>query len=254
MNPYYAHGLSHILESCRYKLSGIVNGIDTDYYNPETDPDIHYHFTAKSLAGKTKNKLELQKKCGFEPDKNVPVVAMISRLVAHKGFDLVCRIIDELLAADNIQFVLLGTGESDFEQFFRGLSQRHPDRCCAMIEFNKELSKQIYAGADMFLMPSKSEPCGLSQMIASRYGTVPIVRETGGLYDTIHAYNEYDGSGNGFSFANYNAHEMMATVRYAESIFADRKRWNALVRRVMGVDFSWSSSARQYVQLYESVL
>ena len=254
MNPYYAHGLSHILESCRYKLSGIVNGIDTDYYNPETDPDIHYHFSAKSLAGKAKNKLELQKKCGFEPDKNVPVVAMISRLVAHKGFDLVCRIIDELLAADNIQFVLLGTGESDFEQFFRGLSQRHPDRCCAMIEFNKELSKQIYAGADMFLMPSKSEPCGLSQMIASRYGTVPIVRETGGLYDTIHAYNEYDGSGNGFSFANYNAHEMMATVRYAESIFADRKRWNALVCRVMGVDFSWSSSARQYVQLYESML
>ena len=113
---------------------------------------------------------------------------------------------------------------------------------------------QIYAGADLFLMPSKSEPCGLSQMIASRYGTVPIVRETGGLYDTIHAYNEYDGSGNGFSFANYNAHEMMATVRYAESIFADRKRWNALVRRVMGVDFSWSSSARQYVQLYESML
>ena len=150
--------------------------------------------------------------------------------------------------------IVLGMGESRYVNLFSWAEGEFKGKVAARFAMDHALAHQIYAGCDMFLMPSQFEPCGLSQLIALRYGTVPIVRETGGLYDTIHAYNEYDGSGNGFSFANYNAHEMMATVRYAESIFADRKRWNALVRRVMGVDFSWSSSARQYVQLYESML
>lgn len=253
LTPYYSHGLSGILSSCRGKLSGIVNGIDVSYYNPENDPAIRYHYSAKSFAGKDKDKALLQEMCSLTVDKNVPVIAMISRLVAHKGFDLVCRVIEEMLCCDNVQFVLLGTGEPAYENYFKYLSERYKGKFSAMIEFNKDLSKQIYAGADMFLMPSKSEPCGLSQMIASRYGTVPIVRETGGLADTIVPYNKYDGSGNGFSFANYNAHEMMGVIRQALELYSDRRAWRKLMRQVMSVDFSWQSSAEKYVDLYTSM-
>lgn len=254
LTPYYSHGLFHILESCRYKLCGIVNGIDTEYYNPSTDSVIPYHYSSANISGKSKDKAALQRKCGFEVSHDVPVIAMVTRLVAHKGLDLVCRIIDEMLNTDDIQFVLLGTGDSDFENFFREAAERHPGRVCAMIEFNKDLSRLIYAGADMFLMPSKSEPCGLAQMISSRYGTVPIVRETGGLYDTVKAYNKYDGSGNGFSFANYNAHEMLGVIREAVAVFSDRRKWNKLVKQVMNVDFSWNVSAEKYAALYRSML
>ena len=254
LTPYYSHGLFHILESCRYKLCGIVNGIDTEYYNPSTDSVIPYHYSSANISGKSKDKAALQRKCGFEVSHDVPVIAMVTRLVAHKGLDLVCRIIDEMLNTDDIQFVLLGTGDSDFENFFREAAERHPGRLCAMIEFNKDLSRLIYAGADMFLMLSKSEPCGLAQMISSRYGTVPIVRETGGLYDTVKAYNKYDGSGNGFSFANYNAHEMLGVIREAVAVFSDRRKWNKLVKQVMNVDFSWNVSAEKYAALYRSML
>ena len=254
MTPYYSHGLSPILNECAGKLSGIVNGIDIAYYDPEKDPALRYHYSSKSLAGKSRDKVLLQNMCGFDVDHNTPVIAMISRLASHKGFDLVTRVIEEMLNYDRVQFVLLGTGDAVFEEYFKRLASKYPKKFCAMIEFNKDLSKKIYAGADMFLMPSKSEPCGLSQMIASRYGTVPIVRETGGLYDTIKAYNRYDGTGNGFSFANYNAHEMMSVIRQAEELFADRRSWNRLVRRVMEVDFSWDVSAAKYVSLYNSLI
>ena len=254
MTPFYSHGLSSILQRCSGKLCGIVNGIDVNYYNPENDPAIRYHYSAEKLAGKAKNKELLQKKCGFPADHNIPVIAMVSRLATHKGFDLVTAVIEEMLENDNCQFVLLGTGDSVFENYFKSLSERYPEKFCALIQFNKELSKLIYAGADMFLMPSKSEPCGLSQMIASRYGTVPIVRECGGLYDTIHAYNKFTGEGNGFSFANYNAHEMMGVIRNAMQLFTDRRKWNRLVRNVMKVDFSWQVSAQKYIELYKSLL
>ena len=254
MTPYYSHGLSDILKKCGEKLCGIVNGIDVKYYDPATDPAIRYHYNVKNLSGKAKNKAILQERCGFEVDHDTPVVAMVSRLASHKGFDLVCRVIEEMLTYDRIQFVLLGTGDSVFEQYFKRISEKYPSKFCALIEFNKDLSKLIYAGADMFLMPSKSEPCGLSQMIASRYGAVPIVRETGGLYDTIKAYNRYDGTGNGFSFANYNAHEMMSVIRQAEELFCDRRAWNRLVRQVMSVDFSWDVSAKKYIELYRSLI
>ena len=253
LTPYFSHGLSGILNECRGKLSGIVNGIDVDYYDPATDPALRYHYSAKSFAGKAKNKAILQEKCGLNVDSTVPVIAMISRLADHKGFDLVCRVIEEMLMYDNVQFVLLGTGEASYEGYFKGLAYRYPGKFAAMIEFNKELSKLVYAGSDMFLMPSKSEPCGLSQMIASRYGTVPIVRETGGLADTIKAYNKYDGSGNGFSFANYNAHEMMSVVRQALELYSDRRAWCKLMRQVMAVDFSWGASAEKYIELYSSM-
>ncbi len=254
LTPYYSHGLFHILESCRYKLCGIVNGIDVEYYNPSTDPVIPYHYSSKNISGKSKDKAALQRRCGFEVRHDVPLISMVTRLAAHKGLDLVCRIIDEMLNTDDVQFVLLGTGDSDFENFFREAAERHPGRLCAVIEFDKDLSRLIYAGADMFLMPSKSEPCGLAQMISSRYGTVPVVRETGGLHDTIRAYNKYDGSGNGFSFANYNAHEMLGVIREAADIFSDRKKWNKLVKHVMDVDFSWDISAEKYAELYRSML
>lgn len=254
LTPYYSHGLSSILERCRGKVCGIVNGIDTEYYDPEKDPSLRYHYTSQKLAGKARNKELLQDKCGFEKDRNIPVIAMVSRLASHKGFDLVTAVIEEMLRCDKCQFVLLGTGDSVFENYFKKLSERYPDKFSAFIMFDKNFSKLIYAGADMFLMPSKSEPCGLSQMIASRYGTVPIVRETGGLYDTVHAYNKYTKEGNGFSFTNYNAHEMMWVIREAISLFEDRRSWNKLVRNVMDVDFSWRVSAEKYIELYEHLM
>ncbi len=254
-DPYYAHGLDRVILSAKDKMCGIVNGIDVSYYNPQTDPQIKYHYSVKSLVGKTKNKKLLQERCGLEQNTDIPIIAMVSRLVTHKGFDLVCRVIEDMLQNDNVQFVLLGTGDSTIENFFKALRGRYPGKICAMIEFNKELSKLVYAGSDMFLMPSKSEPCGLSQMIASRYGSVPIVRETGGLYDTIRAYNKYDKTGNGFSFANYNAHEMMGVIREALSLyFDDRTAFRQLVKQVMSVDFSWNVSAKKYIELYRSML
>ncbi len=251
LTEYYASGLHHILRASQDKLCGIVNGIDVDYYSAEADPEIAENFTADDLSGKAACKAELEDVCGFTHAPNIPILAMVSRLASHKGFDLVTRVIEEILTETNIRFVLLGTGEFELEDFFTKLAERYPERVCVKLEYNKSLSKKFYAGADMFLMPSKSEPCGLAQMISSRYGTVPIVRETGGLYDTIHAFNEYDGSGNGFSFANYNAHEMKNTVEYAVSLYMGKPDvWAEIVKNVMKVDFSWSVSAKKYIDIY----
>jgi len=251
LTEYYASGLHHILRANQDKLCGIVNGIDVDYYSAEKDPEIAENFTEENLSGKAACKAELEDVCGFPHAPGVPIVAMVSRLASHKGFDLVTRVIEEILTETNIRFALLGTGEFELEDFFTRLAERFPGRVCVKLEYNKSLSKKFYAGADMFLMPSKSEPCGLAQMIASRYGTVPIVRETGGLFDTIHAYNEHDGSGNGFSFTNYNAHEMKETVEYANRLYMEKpEAWTDLVKNVMKVDFSWSVSAKKYIDIY----
>lgn len=254
MTEFYSSGLNHILNMYSCKLSGIINGIDTDYYNSETDPEIAANFTAEDLSGKEKDKLDLQAACGFSPNPQVPLISMVSRLASHKGFDLVRHVIEEFVVNNEVQFALLGTGEYELEDFFASLAARYPDKVCAKLEYNKSLSKKFYAGADMFLMPSKSEPCGLAQMIASRYGTVPVVRETGGLYDTIKAYNKYTGEGNGFSFTNYNAHEMKHVLEEALALYKDRKAWEALVKNVMAVDFSWNSSAEKYISLYTSMM
>ena len=229
LTEYYASGLHHILRSAdaEGKLIGIVNGIDVDYYNPETDPDIAEFFTIDSMAGKAVCKAELQELCGFETDPETPVIAMVSRL---------------------------GTGETELENFFAGLALRYPKQVCVKLEYNKALSKKFYAGADLFLMPSKSEPCGLSQMIASRYGTVPVVRECGGLYDTIKPYNAKEGTGNGFTFANYNAHDMMYVLESALSLYENHTEWAELVKNVMKVDFSWTVSAKKYIDIYTSLM
>lgn len=248
----YSCGLHHILREYAYKIDGIVNGIDYDYYNPQEDPDIPNAFYWRALSGKKKNKEALQKQFGLDVNPDVPVIAMISRMASHKGFDLVLSIFDELMQ-DDVQFILLGTGEPQYEAFFAESAKRYPGKASINLTYNRALSKIIYAGSDIFLMPSKSEACGLSQMIASRYGSVPVVRETGGLFDTIKPYG-VDRSGNGFTFASYNAHDMLHVIREAETLFRDKDNWKTLVKKVMRVDFSWDGSADKYIACYKKLL
>ncbi len=248
----YSCGLHHILREYAYKIDGIVNGIDYDYYNPQEDPDIPNAFYWRALSGKKKNKEALQKQFGLDVNPDVPVIAMISRMASHKGFDLVLSIFDELMQ-DDVQFILLGTGEPQYEAFFSEAAKRYPGKASVNLTYNRALSKIIYAGSDIFLMPSKSEACGLSQMIASRYGSVPVVRETGGLFDTIKPYGP-DRSGNGFTFASYNPYDMLHVIREAEGLYQDKDNWKALVKKVMRVDFSWDGSADKYIACYEKLL
>lgn len=249
---FYSSGLHYILHQYSDKITGIVNGIDVNYYNPENDEVIAKKYSSSDISGKAECKRQLQEMCGLEQNPSVPVVSMISRLASHKGFDLVKYILPEMLDL-GIQFVLLGTGEFELEEYFKSIQKAYPDKVKVFLEFNKDLSKKIYAGSDIFLMPSKSEPCGLSQMISSVYGAVPVVRETGGLYDTIKPYNIYNGEGNGFTFANYNAHEMKDAVARAVDLYNDKKKWSTLLKTVMDTDFSWNVSAKKYIDLYRSV-
>jgi len=248
----YGCGLQNILRQYAGKIGGIVNGIDIAYNNPEEDPDLPFAYSADDLSGKAKNKEALQKKFGLDINPDVPVIAMISRLASHKGFDLVLAVFNELMKRD-VQFILLGTGDKAYENFFATAAKRYPGKASINLIYDRALSKLIYAGADIFLMPSKSEACGLSQMIASRYGTVPIVRETGGLYDTIKPYG-FDGSGNGFTFTAYNAHDMLHVIREAEALYGQKEKWTELVEKVMRVDFSWDASAAEYIDCYESLM
>lgn len=249
---FYSSGLHYVLHLYGEKLSGIVNGIDVDYYNPATDEVIEKKFTCDTLQGKAECKKALQKLSGLPENDDIPVVSMVSRLASHKGFDLVKFILPEILDL-GVQFVLLGTGEKDIEDYFRDIQYKYPNQVKIFFEFNKDLSKKIYAGSDIFLMPSKSEPCGLAQMISSRYGTVPVVRETGGLADTIKPYNKYTDEGNGFTFANYNAHEMKDAIWRAVDLFKNGKKWEALVKKIMNIDFSWNVSAEKYMNMYHDV-
>ncbi len=250
MDPYYAHGLDGILRHLSYKLTGIVNGIDTDVYNPETDPLIFENFTADDISGKAVNKAELQKEMGLPQKANTALIGIVSRLVGHKGLDLVQHIFEELLQ-DDVQFIILGSGEWQYENFFRRMSEKYPDKVAIRTGFIPELAHKIYAGADIFLMPSKSEPCGLAQMVALRYGTVPIVRETGGLNDTIK--DSGDNEGNGFTFKQYNAHDMMYAIKRALTGYKDKDGWAILRRRAMECDNSWAKSAGEYIKLYRSL-
>ena len=249
-NAEYAHGLQDEIRRNEFKLRGILNGIDVKSYNPATDSALFAPFDGNDLGGKAVCKAELQKMLGLPVRADVPVIAMISRLVSHKGLDLVRASIEELLQSD-VQFVLLGTGEREYEEFFRDVANRYRGKAVAVIAFNGDLSRKIYSGADMFLMPSKSEPCGLSQMIASRYFTVPIVRETGGLYDSI---KPYGAGGNGFTFAAYNAHDMLYVIREAISLYKDKAEWEKLMLTAGTTDFSWQRSAEEYKKMYSDTL
>ena len=252
LSDEYSHGLSSILNKYSFKLSGILNGIDYNYYNPHKDEVLVQNYTkASAIGGKADCKLDLQRTLGLPQRTDAPLVAIISRLAAHKGIDLVAGISQKMLSGD-LQFVVLGRGEQRFENFFVGLEHRYPDRMRAIIDYDRELSRRIYAAADIFVMPSKSEPCGLSQMIASRYGAIPVVRETGGLYDSIKGYWEHDDiiEGNGFTFANYSEDELIDRIWAAMTVWHDMPRRKKLISRIMSEDFSWNSSAKKYLELY----
>lgn len=251
LDPWYSHGLDSILNERRYKLSGILNGIDTVGYDPATDKCIKANFSADDVSGKKIDKEELQKEMGLPVKPGVPVIGMVTRLVSHKGLDLVKGILDELLATSEMQLVVLGSGDYEYESYFRWIAEKYPDKVGLRIGFVPELARKIYAGADMFLMPSKSEPCGLSQMVALRYGTVPIVRETGGLRDSITDCG--DGKGNGFTFKSYNAHDMLDAIRRSLTLYYNGD-WNELVLRALNCDFSWGRSANAYIRLYKETL
>ncbi len=250
--PTYSNGLHFVLEHNKGKLRGILNGIDTDYYNPETDREIFANYSAGDLQGKAEDKRQLQLLAGLEEREDVPLLAIISRLAGHKGIDLVMGMAERMLSGD-VQLVVLGQGEHIYESFFKDLAARYPGKVCTMLTYDKALSKKIYAGADMFLMPSKSEPCGLAQMIASRYGTVPIVRETGGLFDSIRDIG-WQGGGNGFTFAPYSDAELLGAVWRACYTYGDKAAWKELAEKVMRVDFSWQTSAKRYIDMYNDVL
>ena len=252
LDPWYSHGLDTILRERAWKLSGILNGIDTEDYDPATDKDIFAHYSAEDFSAKAENKRALQELMGLPQRADVPLVGMVSRLVGHKGLDLVKAVLDELLSTADVQMVVLGSGEWQYEEFFKAMAAKHPDKLALRLGFVPSLSRKIYAGSDLFLMPSKSEPCGLSQMIALRYGSIPIVRETGGLRDSIR--DSGDGEGNGFTFSNYNAHEMLYTIRRALEGYANPDGWKILVKRAMECDNSWGKSANEYIRLYKEVL
>lgn len=252
LSPRFSNGLHYVLEQNKGKLMGILNGIDTTYYDPSADKELFANYTSDDLSGKATDKEELQRFVGLNVDPNVPVVAIISRLTGHKGIDIVMSAADMLLS-NNIQLVILGQGEYAYENYFWHLADSNKGRVSTLLMYNKEVSKKIYAGADMFLMPSKSEPCGLAQMIASRYGAVPIVRETGGLYDSIKDIGT-PGGGNGFTFANYSADDLANAVRRAVALYNNKVEWASFVKKVMDVDFSWDKSATVYIKMYNDIL
>lgn len=232
------------------KLVGILNGIDYEVYNPACDPLIYRQYTWRSMGRKQINKAKLQEFLCLPPKPDVPIIGVVSRLVSTKGLDLIAAVLEDLLSLD-LQIVILGTGEEKYESMFRVAAHGHPSKLSVNLYFDETLAHRIYAGADITLMPSRAEPCGISQLIALRYGTVPVVRETGGLKDTITAYDEYTGEGNGFSFTNYNAHDMLYTVNRAISFYRDKEVWPKIVKTAMASDFSWQRSASEYSALYD---
>ena len=252
--PFYGENLDGLINARSNSLVGILNGLDYDEYNPETDKLIYKNYSKSNFRKeKSKNKTGLQQELGLRKDEKVFMIGIVSRLTSQKGFDLIDYMIEQICQEDT-QLVVLGTGEEKYEHLFRHYEWKYNDRVSANIYYSNERSHKIYAACDAFLMPSLFEPCGLSQLMSLRYGTVPIVRETGGLKDTVIPYNEFEGTGTGFSFCNYNAHEMMNTINYAKNVYYNHKReWNKLVDRGMSCDFSWSSSARKYEELYNTL-
>ncbi|MDD2190173.1 MAG: glycogen synthase GlgA [Eubacteriales bacterium] len=253
MFPFYGKGLDNIIKENRYKLSGILNGIDTNLYNPYRDGFIAKKYSKTKPEMKQYNKTALQNSLALNQDEEIPIIAMIGRLAEHKGIDLVIGVFDELMT-ENIQFVLQGTGESKYQEFFRKKAKQYTGRMSVNTTFSAETANRIYAGADLFLMPSISEPCGLAQMIALRYGTIPIVRETGGLKDSIVPYNPETGTGNGISFRSINAQDMIGAIKRAITLYWDKAHWNTLINNGMKSDFSWKVSSKEYIKLYKEML
>ncbi|MFS0778186.1 glycogen synthase GlgA [Neobacillus sp. 3P2-tot-E-2] len=251
--PYYGERLDGLLRKHSDKLIGIVNGIDDTVYNPRVDPDIAVSYDLDTIEGKSENKKDLQQYFGLPEVEDTPIIAMVTRLTAQKGLDLVLHVFHEMME-DNVQFIVLGSGDTYYENFFNQMIRQYPDKVKVYIGFNEALAHKIYAGADLFLMPSQFEPCGLGQLIALQYGTIPIVRETGGLNDTVQSYDESTGMGNGFSFKNLNAHDMLHTVKRALDFYHQNDSWNRLIENAMTQDHSWFQSAKKYNEIYEELL
>lgn len=254
MTPAFGEGLEGVLAYNRWKVSGIINGIDYELNNPETDTKLPHTFSIEDLTGKMLNKEYLQEYLGLPINRKIPLIGMVSRLTNQKGLHLVEAALDELLQAE-VQVVLLGTGDANYEQSFRFFENKYPDKMRACILFDIELAQLIYAGSDMFLMPSAFEPCGLSQMIAMRYGSIPIVHETGGLRDTVEPFNKYTNEGTGFSFYDFNRETMLNTIYEALTIYWDDKnKWYKIIENAMRRDFSWKTPAKEYIKLYSNLL
>jgi len=249
LDPWYSHGMDRILRTKQYKLSGILNGIDVNGYDPETDEIIEKNYSARSTVGKKVCKAKLLAELGLQ-EGNEPVIGIVTRFVSHKGIDLIKYVFEDLIKV-GFKFVILGSGEKIYEDFFKEMEWRYKDKVSVSLGFIPELSRKIYSGADMFLMPSQSEPCGLAQMIAMRYGTIPIVRETGGLRDTVRDCGGENG--NGFTFKTYNAHDMFDACMRAKAAYEDKRGWNRIIKRDMAEDFSWANSAELYIKLYHEL-
>lgn len=250
----FGEGLDNVVGHFHTKLCGIVNGIDYDIYDPAHDPYLFKKYSIKNIFnGKKQNKLRLQKEIGLEQDENKIMIGMISRLTDQKGLDLVNAIMNQM-ADENTQFVLIGTGDKKYENIFRRYEDQYKGKVCSNIMYSEERAHKLYAAADLMLVPSKFEPCGLTQLIAMRYGTLPLVRETGGLKDTIQAYDEYIEAGNGFSFDQYCVKALLDVINYAKHIYFDKKKsWRAMMKRAMKMNFSWEVSAKNYMELYDSL-
>ncbi len=252
MYPYYAHGLDHILTDAAWKLTGITNGIDVGTFNPETDSALPAHYNADTFVhGKAACKAALQAEVGLPQNPDAPLLVMVTRLAGHKGLDLLCYCARRLLWEENVQLLVLGTGEPQYEEFFRNLANEFPDRVSAQLTFNLGLASRIYAGGDIYLMPSRSEPCGLSQMNAMRYGTVPVVHATGGLRDTVPPVDAHGKGGLGFTFQSYNGDDFLEALRRCVHLYRDdREGFQALQHTDMCQDFSWNKPAGKYMELF----
>lgn len=251
--PFYGEGLDGLLKSKSYKLEGILNGIDYDLNNPATDNAIFEKFDVNCINKKLKNKLKLQGILGLEVNPNIPLIGIVSRLTSQKGLDLINYMMPEIMR-ENLQMVVLGTGEHEYQSMFNYYGSNFHNKLSARITFDTAFAQQIYAACDIFLMPSLFEPCGIGQMLAMRYGAIPIVRETGGLKDTVKPYNKYTGEGNGFSFSNYNAHEMFFTLQNAIKLYQDKDIWNNLIINAMNTDNSWRKSAQDYIRIFDGLI
>jgi starch synthase len=250
LQPEFGEGLDPLLRDRRDRLYGVLNGIDTDLNNPATDPYIAAHYDVNDSSRKADCKLDLQREAGLPQNRGTPLIGAISRLAEQKGFDLIESVVEPLLRNHDVQFVLLGTGDQRFHERFNEIRARFPQQVAAFLTFNASLAQKIYAGSDMFLMPSRFEPCGLSQMIALRYGSIPIVRETGGLADTVRNFDPMTGEGNGFAFRPYDSMALYSAIVRALENFRYRNTWQQLMIRAMSADHSWAASARRYIDLY----
>lgn len=251
--PFYGRRLESIIKENEYKLYGIRNGIDTEIFDPATDPDLEVNYDVDTIDKKAINKLALQKQLGLELRREVPIIGMVTRMADHKGLDLVMSIFDELVSKD-IQFVILGTGEARYENFFKTKANQYPQKVVAVMAFSGSLANRIYAGSDMFLMPSISEPCGLSQMIALRYGTIPVVRQTGGLADSVFSFSPVTKEGNGITFATVNAHDMLWAINRGLEYYSSKELWGKLMENALNSENSWEEPAKKYKEIYRELI